>query len=174
MPVINGFYGSLCGTGCRKISPAAEKKSFFHVPLKRRAKRTHIFVYGGSDMKHPFFLAALKTLALFLAAAVLWACAGFKNAAGVPRYYPGVYEGIGQGFQGPVYLLVRIDTAGVTAIEILEHGDDEQIGGAAMEELTVLVLDAGVPDVDGISGATGSSTGFLAALEDALNRARMP
>ncbi|MDR2743176.1 MAG: FMN-binding protein [Treponema sp.] len=125
-------------------------------------------------MKHSFFLAALKPVALFLAAAVLWACAGFKNAAGAPRYYPGVYEGAGQGYRGSVYLLVQVDAAGITAIEILEHEDDEQTGGAAMEELLAMVLDAGIPDTDGITGATGSSAGFLAALEDALSQARIP
>jgi fumarate reductase flavoprotein subunit len=123
-------------------------------------------------MKHSLFLRFFKPAALFLAAAALWTCAGFKAAA--PRYYSGLYEGVGQGFRGPVYLLVQIDAAGIAAIEILEHEDDGQIGGAAMEELLALVLEAGFPDVDGISGATGSSAGFLAALEDALNQARMP
>ncbi|MDR2070494.1 MAG: hypothetical protein LBP81_03625, partial [Treponema sp.] len=99
-------------------------------------------------MKHPFLPKALKTAALILAAAVLWTCAGFKAAAGIPQYYPGIYEGSGQGFRGPVYLLVRINAAGIEAIEILEHEDDEQIGGAAMEELLALVLDGGLQDAD--------------------------
>ncbi|MDR0387066.1 MAG: FMN-binding protein [Treponema sp.] len=125
-------------------------------------------------MKHSRFAGFLNAAALLLAAAVLCTCAGFTAAVGPPRYYPGVYEGVGQGFRGPVYLSVHIGAAGITAIEILEHVDDEQIGGGAMEELSALVLDAGSPEVDGISGATGSSTGFLAALEDALSRAGIP
>jgi uncharacterized protein with FMN-binding domain len=132
------------------------------------------FISGGLIMKHSFFADSLKAVALLQAAAVLWNCAGFKAAAGIPRYYPGAYEGVGQGFRGPVCLLVYIDAAGITAIEILEHEDDEQIGGAAMEELLAMVLDADASEVDGISGATGSSAGFLSALEDALNQARMP
>jgi uncharacterized protein with FMN-binding domain len=123
-------------------------------------------------MKHLFFPGVLKAAVLLLTAAVLWACAGYK--AGVMRYYPGIYEGGGQGFRGPVYLLVQIDAAGIAAIEILEYEDDEQIGGAAMEELLALVLDTGVPEADAVSGATGSSAGFLAALEDALAQARIP
>jgi fumarate reductase flavoprotein subunit len=125
-------------------------------------------------MKHPFFAETLKAVALLQAAALLWGCTGFKAAVDIPRYYPGAYEGAGQGFRGPVYLLVHIGAAGITAVEILEYEDDEQIGGAAMEELLALVMDADTPEVDGVSGATGSSAGFLSALEDALNQARMP
>jgi fumarate reductase flavoprotein subunit len=125
-------------------------------------------------MKYPFLRGLLETTALLLAAAVLWTCAGFSAAAAVPQYYPGVYEGAGQGFRGPVCLLVRVNPAVIAAVEILEHEDDEQIGGAAMEELLVLVLDNGIQDVDVVSGATESSAGFLAALEDALSQARIP
>lgn len=117
------------------------------------------------------FLAFFKPAALILAGSVLWACAGFNAAAYTPRYYPGVYEGEGRGFWGPVYLWVHINETGIAAIEIL-HEEDEQIGGAAMEELSALVLDMDIQDVDGVSGATGSSAGFFEALEDALRRAR--
>jgi fumarate reductase flavoprotein subunit len=125
-------------------------------------------------MQNKFFPAVLKTTALLLMAFVFGNCIGFKTVSGLPRYVPGTYEGVGQGFRGQVRLLVRLDTAGITGIEILAHGDDEQLGGAAMEELLALVLDAGGPDVDGISGATESSAGFLAAVEDALSRAGSP
>jgi fumarate reductase flavoprotein subunit len=111
---------------------------------------------------------------LFLAAALLWDCAGFKVSPGKPRYLPGLYEGIGQGFRGPIHLLVQVDAAGITGIEILDHEEDEQIGGAALDELLALVLDTGSPDLDGISGATESSSGFLAALTDALSRVETP
>jgi uncharacterized protein with FMN-binding domain len=41
-----------------------------------------------------------------------------------------------------------------------------------MEELLELVLEYQSTGLDGISGATESSAGFLAAVEDALSRAR--
>ncbi|MDR3130232.1 MAG: FMN-binding protein [Treponema sp.] len=125
-------------------------------------------------MRHSFFTAVLLKTTAILAAAFLCGCAGFNAPANIPPYRPGIYEGMGRGFRGPVCLLVQINRAGIAAIEILEHEDDEQIGGAAMEELLVIVLDTGSTDVDGISGATWSSEGFLAALEDALNKAAEP
>jgi fumarate reductase flavoprotein subunit len=122
-------------------------------------------------MQDKFFQAILKITAPLLMASVLGSCIGFRTVSGSPRYAPGAYEGTGQGFRGPVHVLVRLDAGGITGIEIFEHGDDEQLGGAAMEELLALVLDSGGPDVDGISGATESSAGFLSAVEDALSRA---
>jgi fumarate reductase flavoprotein subunit len=125
-------------------------------------------------MNHRIFSTTIKLAAPLLAAAVFWHCAALGPAGGVQQYLPGAYEAIGYGFRGPIHLLVQVDTTGITDIEILEHEDDDQIGGAAMEELLTLVLDANSPDIDGISGATESSAGFLAALEDALNQARQP
>jgi uncharacterized protein with FMN-binding domain len=43
-----------------------------------------------------------------------------------------------------------------------------------MAELTELVLDYQSTDIDAVSGATESSAGFLAAVEDALGRAAGP
>jgi fumarate reductase flavoprotein subunit len=56
-------------------------------------------------------------------------------------------------------------------MEILDHSEDEAIGGAALEELREKVLEYGSPGVDLVSGATVSSRGFLDALENALNKA---
>ncbi|MDR1252209.1 MAG: FMN-binding protein [Treponema sp.] len=123
-------------------------------------------------MKHSFF--PLNFGPLLLVVVLFWDCAGFKTPPGEPRYLPGLYEGIGQGFRGPIHLLVQVNAAGIAGLEILDHGEDEQIGGAALDELLALVLDTGSPDPDGISGATESSSGFLAALADALSRAETP
>ncbi|MDR3335905.1 MAG: FMN-binding protein [Treponema sp.] len=101
------------------------------------------------------------------------ACAGLKAEpeAGKSRNAAVTYEGSGQGYRGPVWVAVQVDLDGIAGIEILEHGDDPFPGGAAMEELLELVLDGNSVDIDGISGATESSAGFLAAVEDALRKA---
>jgi uncharacterized protein with FMN-binding domain len=65
---------------------------------------------------------------------------------------------------------VRIASALIQGIEIGAHDEDPFIGGAAMEELLEQVLEYQTVDLDAISGATQSSTGFLAAVEDALGR----
>jgi fumarate reductase flavoprotein subunit len=90
---------------------------------------------------------------------------------GYVHFIPGFYEGTGEGFMGPIHLMVQVDATRILGIEILEHHEDNLVGGTAMEELTELILDSGSTDVDGISGATESSAGFLAAVEEALSQA---
>jgi uncharacterized protein with FMN-binding domain len=86
-------------------------------------------------------------------------------------YAPGVYEGTAPGFRGPIRLTIRVDENGITGIDI-DHGDDEEIGGVAMEEILELVLEGNSTDsIDAVTGATESSLGFLAAVDDALSRA---
>jgi uncharacterized protein with FMN-binding domain len=87
-------------------------------------------------------------------------------------YVDGVYEGVGEGYQGPIRIAVRVGPGGILNIEIFEHTEDEFVGEAAMKELLEMVLDSNSTDLDAISGATESSVGFLAAVEDALKKVR--
>ncbi|MDR0584892.1 MAG: FMN-binding protein [Treponema sp.] len=123
----------------------------------------------------------------FLAAAVLagttilfMACAGFGAGAGRMEKGPadaektgapgadGVYEGIGRGRRGLIRVKVRMEGGSIAEIDIVESGEDQFVGGAAMEELLELVLMYDTTDLDAISGATESSEGFLSAVENAI------
>jgi uncharacterized protein with FMN-binding domain len=83
-------------------------------------------------------------------------------------YTPGIYEGSGRGYRGPVHVRVQISPAGIEDIVITSHEEIAYPGAAAMEELLEMVLETGSTDLDAISGATFSSMGFLEAVEDAL------
>jgi uncharacterized protein with FMN-binding domain len=116
--------------------------------------------------------------AALLAALVLplCACAGFGpggrgRITGGAAYRSAVYEGTGRGFRGTVRVAVRLEAGGITDIRIIEHHDDQAVGGAAMEELLDQILLYNTADLDAVSGATESSAGFLEAVEDALARA---
>jgi uncharacterized protein with FMN-binding domain len=88
-------------------------------------------------------------------------------------YRDGEYEGTGQGLRGPVVIRLRIESGLITELEIVQHDDDEFSGGPAMENLAELVLEQNsTAGIDAVSGATESSAGFLAAVEDALAKAR--
>jgi fumarate reductase flavoprotein subunit len=118
----------------------------------------------------------LAVLAAFIAAgvlpALLGACAGGGAVKGEGSgLRDGVWEGSGRGWGGEIRVRLRVNSALIQEIEILPHREDPFIGGEAMGELLELVLDYQGAGLDAVSGATESSAGFLAAVEDALSRA---
>jgi fumarate reductase flavoprotein subunit len=84
----------------------------------------------------------------------------------------GVYEGSARGHRGNIHVQVRMEGGSIAQIDIIDSGEDQFVGGAAIEELLELALIYNTADLDAISGATESSEGFLAALADALGQAR--
>jgi len=100
----------------------------------------------------------------------------FSGCPGSPSvltngYEPGIYEGTGQGYRGPVHVQVQVARAGIEDIVITGHSDSSYPGAAAMEELLEQVLEYGSTDLDVIAGASFSSRGFLDAVEDAVAQA---
>jgi uncharacterized protein with FMN-binding domain len=101
----------------------------------------------------------------------LGGCAGGAVREESPDLRNGVWEGTGQGWGGEIRLRLRINSALIQEIELVSHSEDPFIGGEAMGELLELVLDYQSAGLDAVSGATESSAGFLAAVEDALDKA---
>ena len=108
-----------------------------------------------------------------------WSCAGLGYSPGnyaseSPPEGNGItiVTGTGQGFRGPIIATVLLEGHTILGIEAVNHGDDPFIGGAAIDALVELALEGNTADLDAISGATESSMGFLAALEDALEKGR--
>ena len=104
---------------------------------------------------------------LTLAAALLFGCAGNK-AAGEAAVGTAVYKGAAMGYRGIIRVSVGIEDGNISEITIVESREDPAVGGAAMEELADLVLAYNTTEIDAISGATETSRGFLAAIEDAI------
>jgi uncharacterized protein with FMN-binding domain len=125
-------------------------------------------------MKSVFVIRTLAVLGLF-AASGCGSIGGEGRAAGIDgrggTYTPGIYTGRGRGKSGEVSVSVQVDAHRITAIEILDTGDDPFVGIPAMEALSETVLEENTADIDIISGATKSSLGFLQAVEDALLKA---
>ena len=108
-----------------------------------------------------------------LAACILIPGCRSRGSAMHFAYTPGIYEGTGQGYRGPIHVRVQLSQAGIEDIAIISHREGTFSALAAMEELLDLVLIEGTTDLDAISGATFSSRGFLEAVEDALQKAAM-
>jgi RnfABCDGE-type electron transport complex G subunit len=84
----------------------------------------------------------------------------------------GIYKGIGAGFYGEGSVIISITITGGKIIELSSSSDDSpNVAGPALSTLKQRVIDAQSIYVDTVSGATGTSKGFLEALEKALRGA---
>ena len=88
------------------------------------------------------------------------------EAAGIPD---GTYEGEGTGKGGTIKLELTIKDSEIADIKVLEH--QETPGYAdAMDKLRETMIATNQIDVDMVSGATLSSTGFLEAVNNAFEK----
>jgi urocanate reductase len=110
----------------------------------------------------------MKYFLVFFLVIVICSCAVFTAKRGLDEGDGEVFEGVGQGFRGPVSVRVRMNGGSITEIEIIDSTEDRFVGEAAMEELIDLVIMYNSTDIDAVSGATESSIGFLEAVQNAI------
>jgi fumarate reductase flavoprotein subunit len=104
--------------------------------------------------------------ALILSALIAVGCTSLKAE---PEMGDGtVYEGAAMGYRGIIRVRVGLDQGTITEITVVESYEDRNVGEAAIEELTDLVLMYNTTELDAISGATETSRGFLEAIERAI------
>jgi uncharacterized protein with FMN-binding domain len=84
------------------------------------------------------------------------------------RYEGAFHEGAAMGYRGMIHVRVGFEKGTITEITVIESREDRAIGGAAIEELTDLVLMYNTTELDAVSGATETSKGFLEAIESAI------
>ena len=87
-------------------------------------------------------------------------------------YNDGVYEGVGTGRNGDIKVAVTVTDGKISAVEILEHAESSDIGGAALPKLVDQAVAANSAAIDGASGASMTSEGFRQAVAAALELAK--
>jgi urocanate reductase len=111
----------------------------------------------------------MKYFFAFFMVIVICSCAVFTARRGLDNGVNGeIFEGVGQGFRGPITVQVRLNEGCITEIEIIDSAEDRFVGGAAMEELTDIIIIYNSTDIDAVSGATESSIGFIEAIQNAI------
>ena len=105
----------------------------------------------------------------------LAACAGSGTpAAGSAGFTPGTYEAQADGFAGsekPVQVKVTFSEDEITAIEYVAEGETPTVGGAALPQLVEKTIAAQSTKIDGVTGATKTSTAFFTAVNDTIKQA---
>ena len=96
-----------------------------------------------------------------------------EDALGVerPDYEDGTYTATAEGYNDDIEIEVVITDGAIESIEIISHSETENIAEPAFDELIEAAISAQSADIDTISGATGTSAGFIEALESVLNEA---
>ncbi|MBR6029792.1 MAG: flavocytochrome c [Clostridia bacterium] len=91
--------------------------------------------------------------------------------AGKKLFTPGTYEAEAQGFGGPVTISVTVSENEITSISITGEFETPTLGGVAVATLGGAIMEARTPNVDGVSGATVTSTAIISAVTEALKAA---
>lgn len=99
---------------------------------------------------------------------------GFMEAPAAPapetELAANEYIGEAEGFGGPVKVKVTMDGDKIAKIDVLSHSDTPGICDAAYNTIPQAIIDAQSTQVDVSAGASFSSKGIMAAVEDALSK----
>ena len=98
----------------------------------------------------------------------LCACSSFRAGNAASKEGAAVYEGAAMGYRGMIHVTISMENGVITEITVIESREDRAVGGAAIDELTDLVLMYNTTEIDAVSGATETSEGFLKAIEKAV------
>ncbi|HAV89889.1 MAG TPA: hypothetical protein DCW44_01235 [Eubacterium sp.] len=87
-------------------------------------------------------------------------------------YKDGSYKGSGEGFGGKIIVEVTIEKDYIKEAKIISKKNETPEYISQAEKLLDDVVSKQTIKVDAVSGATLSSNGILAALDDAMNKAK--
>ena len=95
------------------------------------------------------------------------------SAASALAYTPGTYTGEGTGNNADVKIVAEVTFSedAITDIKVVSHAETPGISDPAFERIPAAVIEAQSLAVDAVSGATNTSRGLLAAIEDAAVKA---
>lgn len=85
-------------------------------------------------------------------------------------YKDGTYYGSGNGFGGPLKVMVEISGGKIASIQIVENSDGSDYISKAASLINSIITTQST-NVDTVSGATYSSVGIIQAVRDALSQA---
>lgn len=88
-------------------------------------------------------------------------------------YKDGSYEGFGKGNFGNIKVSVEVKGSKISSIKLLEHNETKELINAVAENMIPGIIKKQTTEgVDIIAGATNSSNGVVAAVNEALKNAK--
>ena len=140
-------------------------------PTKSNGAQAEVFAYDGATY------VPLRYLSELLGITVEWdkndpTTAKLTGNITLPAGGDGTYTGTAAGFGGEVKAVITVVNGKLTACTLEGAGETPAIGGAALPKLQEQVLAAGSAGIDGVSGATVTSTAVKEAVTAALAQAK--
>lgn len=92
-------------------------------------------------------------------------------------YVPGSYEGVSEGYHGPIRVVVTTTAMDIESIVIIEEHEKQVLGEVVdivYETIPERVRRKNSTEVDVVSGATMTSTALIKAIRDGLDKALIP
>ena len=96
---------------------------------------------------------------------------GLNEALGSGSYTPGTYTASAQGMDGPVTVTATFSEASITKVEVDVSGETPGIGAEIGDTVVEQIMAAQNAQIDGVAGATVTSTAVKDALEDCIAQA---
>ena len=91
---------------------------------------------------------------------------------GAGLYTPGTYTGEAMGYGGTVAVSVTVDASAITGVTVTGDQETPTVGGAHLEELAEQIKTAQSAEIDGVAGATVTSTAAKEAAAKAIAAAK--
>ncbi len=113
--------------------------------------------------KHTFLLIALS-LAVCAVALMTTSCGGSS-------YTPGEYSSSSKAVHGDVTVTLTVSEKKITGVDIKESGEENSFAAGAYETMTQQIIKKQSADIDGVTGATISTTAVKTAAAAALAEA---
>lgn len=104
-------------------------------------------------------------------AEILAAESGGETSVDSADWQDGTYQGSGVGFGGTITLSVTVADGGIAGIEVVDSSSEDEAYFVQAETLLDDIVNTQSTQVDTVSGATFSSKGLIAAVQDALGKA---
>ena len=88
------------------------------------------------------------------------------------KYIDGTYQGVADGFRPGLTVEVEIKNDVILSVEVISHNEvRERFWGYPVANIPLWIVEAQSTDVDTVSGATYTSRGIIAAVDNALEKA---
>ena len=96
---------------------------------------------------------------------------GEEVPVGEIKFTPGTYEGTAQGYGSKLTLSVTFTEDAIENIEVVSHKETDHVGTVAFDIVIPDIISYTSTGVDGVAGATVTSSAIKAAVEDAAAQA---